>query len=46
LCFTLLFIRKKKVWGSITFASGGQGVKREAGKNREVGKLGERGVLE
>jgi hypothetical protein len=28
------------------FASGGQGVKREAGKKREVGKLGERGVME
>jgi hypothetical protein len=25
------------------FAYGGQGVKREAGKKREVGKLGERG---
>jgi hypothetical protein len=25
------------------FASGGQGVKREAGKKREVGKLGKRG---
>jgi protein-S-isoprenylcysteine O-methyltransferase Ste14 len=28
------------------YASGGQGVKREAGKKREVGKLGKRGELE
>jgi len=27
-------------------ASGGQGVKRETGKKREVGKLGKRGELE
>ena len=27
-------------------ASGGQGVKREAGKKREVGKLGKRGEIE
>jgi hypothetical protein len=27
-------------------ASGGQGVKREAGKKKEVGKLGKRGELE
>jgi hypothetical protein len=36
----------KKVKRSNHFASGGQGVKREAGKKREVGKLGKRGELE